>query len=492
MSQPKRFIAPNGPATRREGGVTAGDAPVTIAVAILAAGKSTRMASSRPKHLHDLAGKSIFDRVLDAGLAIEPHQTIAVVSAHLATHLASHPEAGRFEAIVQDPPRGTADAVRVALEAAADCDLLVSLLGDSPLLTGEVIQDLVDTALATGALVTLLTCVLDDAAAYGRIERDACGRVTRIVERSQDDPALRQGQTEINSGIMVLDANWAREALRRVKFDVARGEYLLTDLIELAVAGHADGEAWPVIAVPAHEDVALGVNDRAQLAEASAVAYQRIRERHMRQGVTLVGPETIFIDDGVRIAPDTTILPFTIIAGATAIGRDCVIGPHSVLTDAVVGDRVTIRSSTITRARVDDDADVGPYSHLRDGTHIGPRVHVGNFAEMKNTTVRDGAKIGHVSYLGDATVGESANIGAGTITANYDGQRKHPTAIGKGSFVGSDTVFVAPVTMGEGAKTGAGAVVTSDVADGETVVGVPAHPIKRRTATSESNGKEHS
>lgn len=450
------------------------------------------MVSSRPKHLHDLAGKSIFDRVLDAGLAIEPRRTIAVVSAHLASHLASHPEADRFGAIVQDPPRGTADAVRVALEAAPDCDLLVSLLGDSPLLTGDVIQDLVDKALTTGALVTLLTCVLDDAAAYGRIERDECRRVTRIVERSQDDPALRQGTTEINSGIMVLDAHWAREALRQVKLDVARGEYLLTDLIELAVAGHEDGEAWPVVAVQAHADVALGVNDRAQLAEASAVAYQRIRERHMRQGVTLVGPETIFIDEGVQIAPDTTILPFTLISGATTVGRDCVIGPHSVLTDVEIGDRVTIRSSTITRAHVDDDADIGPYSHLREGTRVGPHVHIGNFAEMKNTTVHDGAKIGHVSYLGDATVGEGANIGAGTITANYDGRAKHPTTIGKGSFVGSDTVFVAPVTLGEGAKTGAGAVVKGDVAGGETVVGVPAHPIRHRTTDQESNGKERS
>lgn len=480
------------PAAHRDGGVESGTAPASIAVAILAAGKSTRMKSGRPKHAHDLAGKSIFDRVLDAGLAIAPRRTIAVVSAPLAEHLAAHPQAGLFETIIQDPPRGTADAVRVALEAAPECDLLVSLLGDSPLLTGETIQQLVDEALATGSLVTLLTCVLDDAAAYGRIERDDAERVTRIVERSQDDLALRQGQTEINSGIMVLNAQWAREALQEVKLDVARGEYLLTDLIELAVAGHEGGEAWPVNAVRAHEDVALGVNDRAQLAEASAVAYQRIRERHMRQGVTLVGPETIFIEERVRIAPDTTILPFTIISGTTAIGGDCTIGPNSVLTDAVIGDRVTVRSSTVTRARVDDDADVGPYSHLREGTRVGPHVHVGNFAEMKNTTVHAGAKVGHVSYLGDATVGADANIGAGTITANFDGQAKHPTSIGKGSFVGSDTVFVAPVNLGDGARTGAGAVVTGDVGAGETVVGVPARPIRHRTSPTETNGKDQS
>lgn len=479
------------PAAR--GAVVTTKPAVRIAVAILAAGKSTRMASAVPKHLHDLAGKSIFDRVLDAGLASSPQRIIAVVSPPLADHLTTHDKTDRFQTIVQDPPRGTADAVRVALDGAPDCDLLVSLLGDSPLLTGDVIQRLVDKALATGALVTLLTCVLDDAAAYGRIERDDLQRVTRIVERSQEVPQLRQGPTEINSGIMVLDARWARNALGLVKLDIARGEYLLTDLIELAVAQHEEGEDWPVSVVIEHEDVAVGVNDRAQLADATSIAHRRIRERHMAQGVTIVGPETVFIDEHVEIAPDTTILPFTIISGRTSIGRACVIGPHAVLDTAIIGDRVAIRSSTITRSRVDEGSDVGPYSHLRDGTHVGPNVHIGNFAEMKHSIIEERAKIGHVSYLGDATVGEGANIGAGAITANFDGRTKHPTTIGKESFVGSDTVFVAPVRMGDGARTGAGAVVKGDIADGQTVVGVPARPITRRARPPvESNGEDGS
>jgi bifunctional UDP-N-acetylglucosamine pyrophosphorylase/glucosamine-1-phosphate N-acetyltransferase len=466
------------------------EATARIAVAILAAGKSRRMHSNLPKHLHDVAGETIFDRVLHAALAVAPHRTFAVVSPVLADHLAAHAEADRFEAIVQDPPLGTADAVRLALDTAPDCDLLVSLLGDNPLLTGEVIQELIDSARATGARLTLLTCVLPDAAAYGRIERDGEGRVTRIVERKQDRDEFRQGETEINSGIMVLNAHWAREALGRVELDIACGEYLLTDLIALAVAEHDGGPIWPVTAVRAHRDVALGVNDRAQLAEAANVAYDRIRTRHMRQGVTIVGPETVFIDEGVEIAPDTTILPFSIISGRTTIGRDCVIGPHTVLENAVIGDSVTVRSSTITRSQIESGSDVGPYSHLREGTCIGPNVHVGNFAEMKHTTVRGGAKVGHVSYLGDATVGEGANIGAGAITANFDGRDKHPTAIGKESFVGSGTVFVAPASLGDQAKTGAGAVVKGDVPAGETVVGVPARPIRRHAPPTDVTGED--
>lgn len=448
------------------------------------------MVSRQPKHLQPVAGVPIFDRVLRAGLAIAPHQTIAVVSPTLAEQLVDHEDAGRFDAVVQDPPLGTADAVRLALDAAPACDLLISLLGDNPLLTGEVIQRLVDQARATGARLTLLTCVLPDAAAYGRIERDDVGRVTRIVERKQDRAECRQGATEINSGIMVLDARWARDALQRLELDAACGEYLLTDLIALAVAEHDGGHPWPVVAVQEGRDVALGVNDRVQLADAAEVAYRRIRERHMRQGVTIIGPDTVFIDELVEIGPDTTILPFSIITGRTTIGRECVIGPHSVLHDAVVGDDVTVRSSTVTRAQIEDGADVGPYSHLRDGTRVGRNVHVGNFAEMKQTTIGEGAKIGHVSYLGDATVGAGANIGAGAITANFDGHTKHPTTIGKGSFVGSDTVFVAPARLGDHAKTGAGAVVKGDVPAGETVVGVPARPIRRQAPPAGRTGED--
>lgn len=481
---------PPGNARPTQMAVQRGAPAARIAVAILAAGKSRRMKSNRPKHLHDVAGVSIFDRVLRAGLSIAPERTIAVVSQPLAEHLDTHVDAGRFQTIVQDPPLGTADAVRLALEAAPDCDLLISLLGDNPLLTGEVIRRLVDDAAATGARITLLTCILPDAAAYGRIERDHEQRVTRIVERKQDRDECRQGPTEINSGIMVLDAHWARAALGRVQLDIACGEYLLTDLIALAVAEHDGGPVWPVSAVQAHRDVALGVNDRIQLAEATAVAHQHIRERHMREGVTIVGPETVFIDEQVEIAPDTTILPFTIIVGRTTIGRDCVIGPHSVLEDAVIGDGATIRSSTITLSRVDSGSDVGPYSHLREGTHVGPNVHVGNFAEMKNSTIHEGAKVGHVSYLGDATVGQGANIGAGAITANFDGQDKHPTTIGKDSFVGSDTIFVAPARLGDNAKTGAGAVVKGEVPAGETVVGVPARPIRRQRPPASATGED--
>ena len=451
-----------------------------VAVAVLAAGHGTRMRSQTPKHVHPVGGIPIVERIIRAGLAIQPARLLAVVSPSLVDLPARLGMEGQFETVVQDPPRGTADAVRHALDAAPEADILVSLLGDSPLLTGEVVARLLGGARASGARITLLTCLLPDAAAYGRIDRDRQGRVQAIIEAKNDQPHLREGITEINSGIMVLDAPWARGALRRLPRDPATNEYLLTDLVALAVAEHADGQPWPVETVQAPASIALGVNDRVQQAEADAIVRQQTRERLMRAGVTIIGPETVFIDESVEIGPDTVILPHCVITGRTRIGRGCRIGPHAVLHNATLGEGVVVRSSTIEDSTMEDGSDAGPYAHLRGGTVLGPGVHIGNFAELKNTVMGAGAKSGHVSYLGDATVGERVNIGAGTITANYDGRRKHPTTIERDAFVGSDTVLVAPVTVGEGARTGAGSVVTRDVAPETTVVGVPARPIARR------------
>lgn len=444
-----------------------------VAVAVLAAGHGTRMRSETPKHLHRVAGVPIVERVIRAGVGAGAGRTLVMVGSNLAD-LEDHIGAGDYELVVQGPPKGTADSVRQALERAPGIRWMISLLGDNPLLTPEIVMDLLARAEATGSRVTLLTCVVPDAASYGRIERDDARRVRRIVERKNDDAGCRRGPTEINSGVMVLDAEWARRELATLPVDSVTGEQLLTDLVEIAVGQAADGDRWPVDAHVADESVSLGVNDRGELAAADVRARQQKRERLMAAGVSFIGGETSFIDEDVEIGPDTVIHPYTILRGATRIGSGCEIGPSAVLTDARVGDGVTIRQSTITDSEVGDRSDVGPYAHLRKGCRIGAGVHVGSYVEMKNATLADGAKCGHVSYLGDVAVGAEANIGAGTIVANYDGVGKHPTVIGDGAFIGSDSVLVAPVTIGQRARTGAGSVVTRDVPDDTTVLGVPA------------------
>jgi bifunctional UDP-N-acetylglucosamine pyrophosphorylase/glucosamine-1-phosphate N-acetyltransferase len=466
--------------------------PSRVAVAVLAAGHGTRMRSQSPKHLHPVGGVPIVERIIRAGMAIMPDRLFAVVSPTLKELPSMLRMEGTFETIVQHPPRGTADAVRHALHAAPEVDHLVSLLGDSPLLTGSMVSRLYSGAKATGARITILTCVLPDAQSYGRIHRDEHGRVTGIVEARNDNPAYRDGIVEINSGIMVLDTAWAREALERLTLDPVTNEYLLTDIVAMAAEEHVEGEPWPIETVEAPASVALGVNDRVQQAEADDILREQTRMRLMRAGVTIIGQNTVFIDDHVEIGADTVILPHTVITGRTTIGSGCRIGPHAVLDNATIGNNVTIQSSTIEHSTLQDGSDAGPYAHIRGGSVIGPGVHIGNFAELKNTAMGPDSKSGHFSYLGDATVGERVNIGAGTITANYDGEQKHRTTIEDDVFVGSDSVIVAPRTLGANARTGAGSVVTRDVPPNTTVVGVPARPIGKKARTKDPNGQTDS
>lgn len=451
-----------------------------VGLVVLAAGQGTRMRSALPKPLHLVAGLPMVEHVLRAGAGAQPARTVLVVGAtgrDLAERLGM---ADRVRTVVQDPPRGTGDAVRCALPALSDVDWIGVLFADHPLLTAETVARLTDGARATGARVTLLTCVVAEAGAYGRIERDELNRPTRIVERKEDDPARRIGPTEINSGMMALNAAWARSALPRLVPSSGAQEYYLTDVVELAVAdGLAAGERWPVATVAAEPDVALGINDRAQLAAADAAVRDRIRRRLMAAGVSFVGPETIFVDEDVLVGEDTVILPHSILRRGTTVGARCTIGPASVLDEAHLGDDVVVTASFITDSSVADGSDVGPYSHLRGGTEVGPGVHVGNFAELKKARLGKGVKVGHVSYLGDANVGAGTNIGAGTITANYDGVDKHQTEIGNDVFIGSDTMLIAPIRVEDGARTGAGSVVTRDVPAGATVVGVPARIVRK-------------
>lgn len=454
-----------------------------VAVVILAAGAGRRMKSKLPKPLHPVAGVSMIERILRACRGANPVSTTLVVSPALADLPERLGNAGEISAVIQDPPLGTGDAVRTALPAIGDAGFVLSVFADHPLLTESIVSEFVAAAKAGNALVTVLTCVLDDALAYGRIERDSAGRPVGIVNQKDDDPAKRTGPVEVNSGLTVLRMPWAAEALRKLKPSPQTGEYYLTDLVSLAVAeAPPDAGTWPVATVTGPPDVIHGFNDRVELAAVESSLRDRIRRRHMLDGVTIVAPETVFIDEDVTIGQDTTILPFTILRGTTAIGADCRIGPQATLTNAVIGDRVIVQASTITDAHVADDSDVGPYAHLRGRTRVGRHVHIGNYAELKNAEIGDGVKVGHVGYLGDVHVGSGTNIGAGTITCNYDGVSKHHTEIGPNAFIGSDSMLVAPVTIGAEATTGAGSVVTHDVPAGTTVVGVPARAIKRQDA----------
>ena len=459
-----------------------------VAVAVLAAGHGTRMHSATPKHIHPVGGVPLVERIIRAGLAVSPERLLAVVSPSMVGMPSILDMEGVFETVVQDPPKGTADAVRTALREVPDVDYLVSLLGDNPLLTGDMVQALLDGAIASGRKITILSCVMPEALSYGRINRDHLQRPVSIVEEKNDDPAKRIGETEINSGIMVLRADWAATALERLPLDAATGEYLLTDLVEIAASEHVEGEPWPIETVTAPSEVSLGVNTRVQQSEADTFVRQQTRKRLMLAGVSMIGPETIFIDDQVEIGSDTIILPGTIITGKTTIGRGCRIGPHAVLDHATIGDNVLVRSSTIEHSTMLSGSDAGPYAHIRGGSVIGEDVHIGNFAELKNSTMGKDAKSGHFSYLGDATIGERVNIGAGTITANFNGSKKNATVIGDDVFVGCDTVLVAPITVHDGARTGAGSVVNRDVSPHTTVVGVPARPIVKRTPAD--NGDE--
>lgn len=437
------------------------------------------MRSTTPKHLHLVGGLPIVERVIRAGLAIEPQQLVAVVSPPLADLPVRLRMDGQFETVVQHTADGTAAAVACAMVAMSPSDWIVSLLGDSPLLTGDILQRLVDAAIERGAKLAILTCMMPDRGPYGRIDRDESGNIRRIVELKNDDPEFRAGATEVNSGITVMNWAWARDALARVSRNPETREYMLTDLVEMAAQESAAAEPWPIISVEAGPEVALGVNDRRQQAEADAFVRTRVRVRLLEDGVTIVGGESILIDETVTIGADTSVLPGSVITGLTVIGTGCVIGPNAILHDVQIGEGVRVVSSTVSDSKLGDGSDVGPYAHIRGGSRIGPGVHVGTSSEIKNSSLGRESKCGHFSYLGDATIGERVNIGAGTITANYDGTHKHRTTIERDAFIGSDSVLVAPIRIGPDAITGAGSVVTKDVESATVVVGVPARPVRR-------------
>lgn len=460
-------------------------APLTAPVAIvLAAGQGTRMRSRIPKVLHPLAGRPMLDHVLDALDEAGVGRTI-VVTGHGADAVESA-VGDRATTVRQEPQRGTADALRCGLAASPDeAAELVVTMGDVPLQPSMLYATLLDALRGRSAAIALVSARLDDPSGYGRLVRGADGSVAAVVEESDADEAQR-AIPEINVGTYAFDAAWLRAAIGRVPAS-ASGEYYLTDLVSVAVA---DGRAVAVVDAPDAAD-AMGINDRVALAYAEERMRRRINERHMRNGVTIIEPATTRIDATVEIGQDARIEPGTTLAGSTVIAQDAVIGPNAHVRDSRIGPRSHVWASVIEESTVAEDVEIGPFAHLRPGAEIGARCRIGNFAEVKKTRIGAGTQQHHFSYLGDAEIGENVNVGAGSVTANFDGTAKHRTVIEDGASIGVDTMMVAPVTIGEGATTGAGAVVTRDVAPGKTVVGMPARPIEmRRTRSAPADADE--
>lgn len=433
-------------------------APVVV---ILAAGQGTRMRSATPKVLHPLCGRPLLAWPIAAAREAGAAKVVVVGGPDRVLEPALPEDA---ILAVQEEPRGTADAVLAAAPHIDRDAPVVVLSGDVPLLTGEAIRQLVATHAQHGAAATMLTMVLDDPSGYGRVVRGPDGAVERVVETKKPGDAT-PGELEIrevNGGIYAFAGGDLLDALRDVKPDNAQGELYLPDVLPLlrardrVVAAHTVDDAA----------LALGVNDRAGLAQVREIAQRRIHARHLANGVTIVDPGSTAIDADVEIAPDTTIAPFSSLLGATSIGPGCQVGPLSTLIDTTLGARVTVPHSYLTSCEVRDDANVGPFAYLRPGTLLREGSKAGTFVEIKNSDVGPGAKVPHLSYIGDADVGEGTNLGAGTITANYDGRRKHRTTIGAHVHGGVDTSFVAPVSVGDHAWTAAGSVITSDVPPG--------------------------
>ena len=441
------------------------------------------MRSRLPKVLHPICGRPMLAYVIDAASAATGRRPLVVYSPQTSAVCEAFAETSNFA--LQDEPRGTGDALRAAVDTLPqDAHEVLVLSGDVPLLHPETVRAVAERRRADGAAMTLATFRPDDPGSYGRVLRT--GReVVRIVERkdaSEEELAI----DEVNGGLYALDARWLRERIRDLPVSPATGEIYLTELVTLA---RADGRSVTSLELDDEMEL-LGVDDRVLLAAAEAEMRWRILERHLLAGVTMEDPQTVYLDAPVELARDVVIEPNVILRGATRIGSDTVIGAGSQIVDSVVGERCRVWASVLEGAELEDDVQVGPFAHLRAGASIGRGARVGNFAEVKKSRVGAGTQQHHFSYIGDATVGEGVNIGAGAVTANYDGKDKHRTVIGDGAFIGSDTMLIAPVTVGEEAATGAGSVVTRDVPAGKVAVGVPARIRERRKQAADPAARD--
>ena len=435
-------------------------------VVVLAAGQGTRMKSDLPKVLHGIAGRPLIEHVLRTADTVNP-ETVTVIVGHRADIVQERlTSRSNITFALQRPQLGTAHALQQAEPALTGRSGTVVLLsGDVPLLTGKTLQRLVDTHRGAGAAATVVTATVERPYGYGRIVRSG-GRIARIVEERDASPAERQIK-EINSGIYAFDLAPLFEALRSIASQNAQGEFYLTDLIAIYRRRKLPVET---LMIENPEEI-RGINSRTELAEVSRVVRQTKNEELMAAGVTLIDPATTYIDPDVEIGGDTVIHPGVIIEGATTIGAACEIQGHVRIADSQIGDRVMINNfCLIVGARVADGVTIGPFAHLRPDTELHEGSKVGNFVELKKTTLGANSKVNHLAYLGDTTVGVGVNVGAGTITCNYDGVKKHQTVIEDGAFVGSDSQLVAPITIGKGAYIGTGTTVREDVPAGSLAV----------------------
>ncbi len=439
---------------------------------LLAAGNSTRMRSKLPKPIHTICGKPMISYSVDTMRKAGIDNIVIVCGERSEKDLK-----GLFQDSVvyikQIEALGTGHAVlQCAPEVEGRYPNIVVMVGDAPLIKSTTIQSLIDTHTSSKSTLTILTATETVGQDMGRIERDSSGLIQKVIEPSADLNAAHI--KEVNAGVYCFNAKWMWQALRKLS-PAKNGEYYLTELVNMAVFDNKKIESF----VSTNGAELIGVNDRVQLSFAEALIRQNIREYWMREGVTIIDPTSTFIDASVVMDIDITIHPNSSILGKTQIGQGTILGPGIIITDSIIGQNCKIISSAIESSTLESDIHVGPYSHIRPGTYIESQVHIGNFAEIKASRLAKGVKMGHFGFLGDATVGPNANLGAGMITCNYDGVAKHTTEIGENAFIGSDTMLVAPVKIGRNASTGAGSVVTKDVPAYRLAKGIPARITER-------------
>lgn len=439
---------------------------------VLAAGKGTRMNSRLPKVLHSICGREMVHIVLD----------IIKNSGVSSTTLVIPPNESQLKSLVGDRtayveqlvPLGTGDAVKCALDDNPSSENLMILCGDMPLILPETLIKMRVTHSENSSFVTVLTGESENTNGMGRILRDHSGSIEAIVEENDADASTLMIK-EVNLGVYCFRYDWLSENLENLK-PSASGELYLTDLVTVAVE-----QGLNVASVqPLDATETMGINNRVELAEAENIYRRRLRTKWMLEGVTMTDPETVYLDHDVELGTDVVLLPNTHISDGSKISDNCVIGPNSVISHSIIGQNAEVKATVIEDSVLEENVKIGPFSHVRPGSRIGSGVKLGNFVEIKNSTIGSDTKSGHFSFIGDANVGSNVNIGAGTVTVNYDGSCKHRTNIGDRCFIGCDTMLIAPVNIGSGADTGAGSVVKHDVPPDSRVVGVPARQIPRK------------
>ncbi len=450
---------------------------MTIASVVLAAGMGTRMKSRTPKMLHKLLGKPLVMHSLSSVIGISNLPPVVVVGHGSEDVIQTLRDAygDRVQFAIQAEQLGTGHAVMSAKELlSGKSELVLVTFADMPMLKEETINSILKFHQQSGNFLTMTSVVGDVPRGFGRVLRDESGKVIEIVEEAVATPEQLQLR-EYNISVYCFDASWLWENLANIKTS-PKGEYYLTDLVAMAVEQGKTLDSF----VLQDSTEGLGINNRIDLADCELALRKRVIRQWMLDGVTFLDPESCTIESDVIIGQDTVILPNTHLRGSTAIGENCQIGPDTTLSDTTVGNDCMITYSVTEKAILGNHVSMGPFCHLRKGAVLMDGVHLGNFGEVKDSVLDECVKMGHFSYIGNAKIGKNVNIGAGTITCNYDGKFKHPTEIGENTFIGSDTMLVAPVKIGKNAKTGAGAVVTKDVPDNTLVYGVPAHPKERK------------